>query len=118
MKKLFVLFIAFYSINLFACSIHSFKVELDKKILLRTNSFHAHSLVKNNENWDLEIKLTKKIQTKFENILNQNQDKNLIYSFNKQIVSIKSDSNLKLIKMSLNLNDEEIKSLQKDCQAK
>jgi len=118
MKKLFVLFITLFSINIFACSIHSFKIELDKKVLLRTNSFHAHTLLKNNENWDLEIKLTKKIQSKFETILNKYQGKNLIYSFDKQVVNITPDLNTKLIKLTLNLDDEAVKSLQKDCQSK
>jgi hypothetical protein len=118
MKKLFVLFITLFSINLLACSIHSFKIELDNKVLLRTNSFHAHTLVKNNDIWDLEIKLTKKVQTKFENILNKNQGNELIYSFDKQIVKINPDINSKLIKISLSLNEDDVKSLQKDCGAK
>ncbi len=118
MKKLFVLLITLFSINIFACSIHSFKIELDNKVLLRTNSFHTHQLEKNNDTWNLQIQLTKKVQKKFESILNNNQNKELIYSFDKQNVKINPDIENKLIQISLMLNEDEVKSLQKDCRTK
>jgi preprotein translocase subunit SecD len=123
MKSLFLTMLILFSVSSYACSIHKLFFKVEDKILYKTNTFHIHSLKKENDKWMLNLKLTNKVVKRINEVTSKNVGKNLEILFDKEILSnAKIESDLKIVNgeflIASNFTDAYADSIQKDCQSK